>query len=240
MLYSVVGPTFYEKVTIGQNLPGWVVNPSHSMEISWSLRAPSTPIESTSKSAWDWIYTRDLPAIGETLSTAARKDLMAKHQDSTIPVWMTDPASPGVLSYIPCRVMRPRSADWTHVYDTEPVGVRLPHLGRSGRGDAIVLFANALTLMPGLLVTYVYNFDADQLPTLLQALDEVGAKAGTKRGLVWGIAGDSPLGKAWLGQVDREVKLERRGDSENLLGVAWYGEAERRGEVADTQMYSLC
>ncbi|WVR08383.1 hypothetical protein IAU60_005438 [Kwoniella sp. DSM 27419] len=74
----------------------------------------------------------------------------------------------------------------------------------------------------------------------MEALDEAGALAGRDQGLVWGIKADTPLGNAWLNQPGREATIGRRGDNDNLLAVAWYGEQETRGKLVDTQMWSLC
>jgi hypothetical protein len=233
VLWSIVGPTIYAKATIGVDLPGWIVRDEDSLQVSWKLSPPSQ----LKDRKWDWLYTADLPEIGNQLSVAARADLEAAHTNAGSPVWMVDPASPGVLSYLPSRILRPRSTDWNEIYNTEPCGIRLPPV-TADQSAAIVLFLNATVLLPGLLVTYVHNLDPSQVPTLMEALDEAGAWTNQERGLVWGIKGDTPLGQAWLNQANRETSIAKRGDNENLLGVAWYGKPENRGKIVDTQLWS--
>ncbi|WVR08382.1 hypothetical protein IAU60_005437 [Kwoniella sp. DSM 27419] len=121
VLWSAVGPTFYEKVTIGTDLPGWIAREEDSLQISWKLMPPKHSVEPR----WEWLYTGDLPTIGDELSSAVRGQLEADHAHGSSPIWTIDPASPGVLSYIPSRVLRPRSSDWNEVYAAEPCGVRL-------------------------------------------------------------------------------------------------------------------
>jgi len=234
VLWSAVGSTFYEKVTIGTQLPGWIVKDEDSLQITWNLRPPSQPSIRT----WNWLYTSDLSAIGERLSRAARAKPETDHCSASKPVWIVDPASPGVLSYIPSRALRPRSDDWKTVYETEPCGVRIPAISPD-TDEAIVLFANSTQALSGILVTYVHNLHPNQLVTLLDALDDAGALAQRDQGLVWGIGRDTALGKAWLAQGDRKPTIARRGDTENLLGVAWYGKPEERGDMIDTQMWTL-
>lgn len=221
-LWSIVG-NFYEKA-------GYIIQEEHLMQIKWSLRAPTSSEPPPKRS---WIYSSDLPAIGAELSEVKRAELSSQQGTS----WSIDPSSKGVLSYIPTRVLRPRSQDWNEVYDHEAVGIRLPPI-KAGQGEAIVLFSNALSLLPGLLVLYVHNLEADRLPTLLEALDEASVAAGTKEGLLWGLAEDSALSKAWLSQPGREASIARRGDAENQLAVAWYGGHEEKGRVVDSQLWT--
>jgi hypothetical protein len=139
-----------------------------------------------------------------------------------------------------CRVLRPRSENWLDIYNTEPVGIRLP--AEEGGEDAIVLFACSMgKIGKALLVTYIHNLDIGRLPILLEALDEAGSKAGVEEGWVWGISPESELGKAWSGQDGRDIKGGRRDEIDgHLLGVAWYGPQQERGVMLDTQMWNWC
>lgn len=40
MLWSDVGATFYEKCTIGRDLPGWVLLEEENQEVVWKLQTP--------------------------------------------------------------------------------------------------------------------------------------------------------------------------------------------------------
>lgn len=238
ILFSGVGSTFYERATIGPKWPGWIIRDDEVQRITWKL-APRTGSKEGATHR-DWLYTRDLNDIGKILSEKRREELSTEYQDSTQIIWTSDPASTGILAYVPSQVLRPRSEDFKTVYDTEPVGIRLPGL-RPGQEECIVLFANSERRVGrGTLITYIHNLDPERLPILLEALDEAGEKAGLDTGIVWGVQSDSPLGQAWLSQDGRDAKAERREENSNLFGVAWYGKPEDRGKVIDTQIWNYC
>lgn len=237
MLYSDVGHQFYKRCTIGLDRPGWVVNMEDHCQLITCKLAPLTSAPSQPP-ARSWLFTKDLPTVAQELSTAKREEISAQPGSS----WCADPLSPGILAYIPSRVLRPRAKDFAHVFDTEPCRIRLSSL-KPDRRDTIVLFANSMgKISRGLLVTYVHNLHPEQLPALLDALDEAGAMAGLDEGMVWGIHPESELGRAWVRQEGRGAVARTRPEKDgHLLGVAWYGgKPEEQAVLADTQMFSWC
>ena len=231
ILWSDVGSTFYSRCTIGPSRSGWVVRDHESTELVWKiLFAAEKPDQS-----WELLYESDFPSIAKTLSASARAKLGSVDTGRTR--FTNDPASPGTLGFVPIRgsfVEPPRSTQ-------EPYGVRLKSPGRE---DAIVLFTAFNTHVgPRMLITCIHNLLPSDLPTLLQALDAVAAKAGRDEGWVWNLDPEGELARAWRELPGRDVRAGRRAEKfGHLLGVAFYGpEEEQEGaELADGQMWSWC
>jgi hypothetical protein len=241
ILYSDVGPKFYERATIGPDRPGWIVRGEQDcQEIRWNLSA-----HPPSGTTYDWIYARDLPAVTKQLSDATRARLAHDYRDAQAPIWCTDPASPGTLSYVPFSFMPKRAEDRETNLQIVPCGVRLP-ASEEGQEESVVIFTLSTEGGPlgqALVVNYTHQLDTARLPLLLGALDEIGAEYGLKDALVWGVDPKSSLGEAWMGQEGRQVQAAQRPDIKgHLLGIAWYGGAEAVGEVLDTgcQVWAWC
>lgn len=208
-------------------------------QVIWKIIPPLSKT-SSDRQDWDWIYARDLPALGEGLSVAAREHLSYSESDPSIISWSPDPASTGLLQYAPGRTLRFQSEDWHTVYDTEPCGIRLPATG-PGQPAAIVIFTPSPSLARrALLITYIHNLTPDHLPILLEALDEFCSKRGLVEGCAWGISADGPLLKAWSALEGRVVKMGRRDEIDgDLLAVAWYGPSGTQGRIGDSQYWLL-
>lgn len=236
ILFSDVGSTFYSRSTIGVDRPGWIVADEDSQQISWKMAPP----KGTSSSR-GWIYRQDLGAVAKELSAAARKRTAADHKSSDVPVWSTDPASTGTMAYVPAMAMDDRPADWPYSEADEPCGLRIPAT-QPDQEECIVLFTGSheTPLGTGIAITYTHNLDAERLPTLLEALDECGAKMGLKEGMVWGYGPDSPLGRAWAESgrlLTAGKRPERKG---HLVGISWYGDHQERGKLGDSGIWHWC
>lgn len=230
ILSSGVGSQFYEKATIGPTLPGWVVPHDECQQIAWKLcPPPADPVKT--KRQWEWIYPRDLSQVGETLSQRLKKR-MRDMKDGGF-VWSPDPASPGILDYVVYAGYRSRpDAPLSH-RESEPCGIRFAE--KHGGEEAIVLFS---TFSYGLTVNCVDNLAVEDLPLMLQLLDEQGGKTGSVDARAWGMKLDSDLGKAWASVEGREVKVgAKEVTTGDLLAVAWYGGEKDERQMADMQMW---
>ncbi|WVQ99871.1 hypothetical protein IAU59_007014 [Kwoniella sp. CBS 9459] len=263
ILWSDVGSTFYAKCAPTLGRKGWVVDDAQVQELAWKLNPPPPSSSSAASGAvqlpegWRWIYLSDLPSVGQQLSAIARKKL-EKIVTTDRAVFMTDPASEGTLSYVPAKGTWTRRAP--EGLDPEPVGVKFtpghdqsrnPSNGEEAGTETIVLFSLGLmSIGPRLLITLIHDLSPNDLPTLLNLLDQLGAKAGQKEGWVWdlkeGTDADKALREAWKAQREI-VDLGRRQEIDgHLLGVAWYGppdgadDSKEGGELIDGQMWTWC
>jgi hypothetical protein len=241
ILWSDVGYTFYEKCTIGETLPGWVADAKENTEIVWSLLPPTTG----ALDDWEVLDRSALRKVTPTIASAAAASLASAPKDA--PAWCIDPSSPGVLSFVPFR-------DVDSALEPPPgvlnVGLRLksksPTTTKSSvEQDTIVLLALHNTAIgPRLLITNLCNVQPEHLPSLLRALDVLGAEIGRADGWAFGIAPDHPLAEAWKAETGRRVTVGPRADVKgHLLGVAWYGKGDgrgKRGTLVDTQMWGWC
>lgn len=243
ILWSDVGYTFYEKCSIGETLPGWVADAKENTEIVWSL-LPPTP---DALDDWEVLDRSALRKVTPTIASAAAVSLASAPKDA--PAWCIDPSSPGVLSFVPFR-------DVDSALEPPPgalnVGLRLkakfPTTTKSSvEQDTIVLVALHNTAIgPRLLITNLCNVQPEHLPSLLRALDVLGAQIGRTEGWAFGIAPDHPLAEAWKAETERRVTVGQRADVKgHLLGVAWYGKGKgkgggKRGTLVDTQMWGWC
>lgn len=204
------------------------------MELVWKIKQPSN---SSGSKEYQWLYPRDLLSIGEELSEAMK--VYSEKKDFGGNVWTQDLTSPGTLSYIPKRAAWDRSSDWSIRYEGEPCGIRIPST-REGGMEAIVIFTwSTKVLEPRVLITFKHALTVDQLPNLLEALDEIGSKGKREEGWIWNIDPDSDLVKAWSQLDGRDIVVKKRAERDgHLLGVAWYGPGE--GRLLDGQMWSWC
>lgn len=231
LLSSGVGPTFYERATIGPDLPGWIVPFDDCQQVSWNLLPPSSP---TPSGDWEWIYPSDLPAIGQTMSGKMRNRLIEDYRDSNIPVWSPDPASPGILAYTNYAGYRSRPNVPVSQRGKEPCGIRFLMNGKR-KEEGLVLFT---VFSYGLMITCIDNLEVEDLEIMLRALDEEGARGGVKFARVWGLLPDSPLVQAWTKMEVRDVKVgEKELETGDYLAIAWYGNPEERGKMVDMQMW---
>ncbi|WWC63120.1 uncharacterized protein I303_105720 [Kwoniella dejecticola CBS 10117] len=242
ILWSDVGSTFYSRCTSSSDRPGWVVRDSQVTELVWKLLPPKTD---QLDEGWEWLYLDDLPSIGSKLSKATKKNL-AQQETTEKALFAHDPSSEGMLSFIPLKGTWQRPT----IIDPEPVGLRYTPSGSAGAGaggrseeETIVLFSmKMINIGDRLLVTYVHNLTSAQLPSVLTALDILGHKAGQTEGWAWDISVLQPdLVDSWRNIEGREVKIGRRQEIDgHLLGAAWYGDLEEKGELVDGQMWSWC
>ena len=234
-LYSDVGSTFYERCTIGQDLPGWVMREEENQEVVWQVQPP------TEGKKWDWLYLADVQEDSE-LAKRLQKHTLAgmTSSDGTRTLCANDATTPMLLSSIPTRCLDSRSSDWIYKRNEEPIGVRLP--SADGSDPAIVLFTwSTRFIIPGLLVTHISGLGPDQLPDALEAMDAVVHQAGMKEGRAWGVDPATPLVQKWKDLPGRKTQVGRRAEVEgHLLCVAWYGDAADRGVYCDTDMWTWC
>jgi hypothetical protein len=233
ILWSDVGYKFYEKCTVGLDRPGWMVHKEQCSEVVWKILPPSEQDEEAYK--WEWIYQEDIPALSEEMRAIGIEDLKRRTADGT--VYAPDPTSRGLLDWI--QVRGPWLSHAQPKTPNQPFGLRTTT--RESK-DSIVLFAPyAENIGKRLLITLVHNVDPDQLPSLLAKLDAQGAEAGRAEGWVWGLDLDSELVKAWKALPGRETIAGGRKEIDgHLLGVAWYGAEEDRGEFVERQMWDWC
>ena len=230
VLYSDVGSKFYERCTIGEDLPGWVMNEAATQEVVWQVQ----PAKDESKE-WDWLYLSDVQE-GSNLAAELRERSRQTISDTSVPetICVNDPTTPMLLSSIQTRCLDARPSDWVYKREEEPVGVRI--------GDAVVLFTWSSGMIgPRLLVTHISRLQPGQLPEALEAMDVVAHKAGRKEGWAWGLNAASPLMDKWKTLESRQTSTGRRAEIDgHLLCVAWYGDAEERGAYGDTDMWTWC
>ena len=240
LLWSDVGYKFYEKCTVGEVRPGWVVKPEQNIELVWQC-LPSKEADVAGDSTqgpkeldWEWIQKSDIPDVASYLSQKVVERLKGTQSKHTI--YMPDPESPGLLTWLSVRGpwlgKKKPSAD-------EPSGIRLKN---ADGDDTIVLFtAYNEHVGPRLLITYSLNLRPEHLPSLLEQLDTVASRAGRGEGWIWGFGFEDELVKAWEGLPQRQVRKGYRDEIKgHLLGVAWYGEEKDKGEFADWQIWDWC
>ena len=234
ILWSDVGSKFYEKCTVGQSRPGWVVKENQVTELAWKVLPDGDSAVVDDKYRWDWIKSDQLPEVAEKLKKAAKADLESRTAEGT--VYRPDPTSPGLLNWIHVR------GPWlssTKPPADEPVGIRTT----SAEGvETIVIFcAYNEHIDKRLLITCAENLLPEHLPSLLAKLDTVGNRAKRTEGWIWGVDLDSELVKAWKGLEKRKVTSGARAEmAGHLLGVAWYGDEADQGEFVEWQMWDWC
>lgn len=247
LLSSDIGPTFYEKCTIGLDKPGWVVDSDNQHQIEWSINTITrdslpTPVDSPGGvDNWALLYDRDMQNLTLDLSALA-KDSLAGIQPSLPVALRQDPASDGLLDFIHRRSTfgpQPRWRDTSHPDwpANEPRAAR--KLNQDGTETIIMFTISNYEIFPEtFLITYIHNLLPGDVSSLLDKLDEVCAGTGLKKGLVWDIALSSPLGEAWLEAEGRKAECSQRGGIDgHLLALAWYTQTGE-GEFVDRQMYN--
>lgn len=249
LLWSDVGSTFYEKVSIGQDLPGWKVVPDSNHELTWKLLpASSGPTDlsfgSVLPDGWSWIYESDYPSVAQELKQAILRRFKADKSDDIL--WALDPTSPGNLQYVHTRgrtwpVPQP---DWRTDAASEPCGVRAPGLGHAG-GDAICLFTRWMPAISEdrLLVFCSEGLGPKSVGPVLKVLDGLCAGPASetlKGGMIWGL--DEVAVQAFRETQERDVKYEQRGEVEgHLFGAAMYTPGAQ-GRLLDSEahMWAWC
>lgn len=238
-MWSDVGYKFYEKCTVGEDRPGWVVRPDQNVELVWKCLPPSSSseddIENPSRAfSWSWIGRDGIADVTEYLSAKAKDRLRETQSDHTI--YEADPASPGVLTWLSVRgpwlsKKKPQAG--------EPFGMRTKNADGE---DTIVLFtAYNDHVGPRLLVTYTLNLHPEHLESLLERLDIIADRAGRGEGWIWGLNIEDDLVKAWEKVPGREVRKGYRDEFKgHLIGAAWYGPTEDAGEFGDWQIWDWC
>ena len=233
ILLSDVGYKFYEKATIGKDLPGWKVMEEENYEIVWKCHEPKGKER-------DWLYINDLMQDQSLLHTLRDATLARlKEQGESSASYAYDPAAPWMSTHFIYRSLEQRAADWPFTFNTEPVGIRLKGAGKDGT-DAIGLF----TWSPGLTgnkidLAHLANITEDNIPDVLAAMDVLGKAAG--RELAWGFGkkGDERdvLFQAVSAMPDRFVSAGMRAEVDgHLVGVAWYGDQGKRCELLDLDL----
>lgn len=243
-LYSDVGPTFYEKCTIGESRPGYIVEGPKNAELVWKVLPSGT--SKADNHGWEYIYESDLSSIIPELSKAARARVQNADSTSRTIIEM-DPANNGTLTYPQLQILwSTEDIDDTELRSRRPFGVRLRapngNVNADEAGDAIVLIApKNIVIGPRVLITLLHNVKPDQLPSLLTKLDEFGDLKDGGEGWIWGLQPSDEIVKAWQGIEGREVKLgQREGLLNHLLGVAWYGPEEEKPDFLGTDIWNWC
>ncbi|WWD18927.1 hypothetical protein CI109_103383 [Kwoniella shandongensis] len=234
ILWSDVGSKFYSKCKMSVDRPGWVVEDSQNTELVWKIIPPSSaqPLDENV----DWLYKEDFASIGEEIGSSIKQKLK-KTDTSERSIFVHDPATPGLLSFVPVR------GSWSRPsLENKPIGLRIRSSTGDSADDTIVLFALLnLSIGSRFMITLVHNLKSSQLPTVLQALDSLATEAGHKEGWVWDLGLSGDLVEAWKNQPGREVVAKRRDEiGGHLLGVAWYGAEEEKGEMIKGEMWTWC
>ncbi|WVQ74812.1 hypothetical protein IAR50_004418 [Cryptococcus sp. DSM 104548] len=232
-LWSDVGSHFYAKCAMGEGREGWVVDDTQCSQLVWKILPPATT--STVTGGWSWIHLRDLEGIAPLLSSRLQSALRTT-DTSQHSVFNTDPASPGVLDFVPVKGSWKRPTS-----EPLPVGIRIPS-PEGEEEDAIVLFAvSCIHISERFLITHISNLSPAQLPLLLEAVDSLAASSGLgpTEGWVWDLGLSGGLVDAWKKQDGREVQVGRREEiGGHLLAVAWYGEEEGGGKMGNGEIWN--
>ncbi|WWC90850.1 uncharacterized protein L201_005787 [Kwoniella dendrophila CBS 6074] len=238
ILWSDVGSKFYSKCSPDSDRQGWVVDDHQVTELVWKI-LPTSGSEQLEK-VWEWIYLSDLSSINHTLSQGAKENLR-KVDTSERSVYIHDPASEGTTSFIPLKGTWQRPL----IMNPEPIGLKYKSdIQGQEEEETIILFSlRTINIGDRLLITYIHNLKSERLPSVLKALDIIGRKANQEEGWIWGLnaSNDDELIKTWQddSKGERQVKFGRRKEIDgHLLGVAWYGDKEDKGELVDGQMYT--
>lgn len=233
ILLSDVGYKFYEKATIGKDLPGWKVEEEENHEIVWKCNEPM-------EKQRNWLYIDDLLRDDSLLLTLRDAALArVEQQGESAASYAYDPAAPWMSTHFVYRSLEQRAADWPYTFNTEPVGIRLKGAGKDGK-DAIGLFTWSPALTGNKIdLANLANITADNIPDVLEAMDVLGKASG--RELAWGFGkkGDEKdvLFKAVAMMPDRFVSTGMRAEVDgHLIGVAWYGDQGKRSELLDLDL----
>ncbi|ODN92799.1 hypothetical protein L198_05594 [Cryptococcus wingfieldii CBS 7118] len=220
-LWSDVGASFYSKCSIGEGRPGWVVDDAQCSELVWKILPPATV-----EGSFSWIHLQDLEDVGSLISARLQSNLR-QTDTSQNAVFITDPASPGVLDFVPVKGSWKRPTP-----EPLPVGIRIPSPSGKKEDDAIVLFAvSCIHIGDRFLITHISNLSPYQLPLLLSAIDSLASSSTLcpAEGWAWDLGLSGELVDAWKKQEERAVSVGRREEIDgHLLGVAWYGDDEGR------------
>lgn len=232
-LWSDVGPTFYTKCTIGEELPGYVTEDEKNRALVWKT-LPPTAEDEDGKDQWEWIYETDMPAVQTKLSEITQREL----KDSQVndrPLVRTDPANEGTLSFIPLRAYAEHALD-PEIRKRHPFGLRRKD------GDTVVISTPGLgAIYKRLCITLHHNLKPEHISSLLAKLDELAPARNTEEGQIWGLQTDSELAKAFKSLHERKVDLHtREGMGAHLLGVASYLPNGERVDFQDSQIWNWC
>jgi hypothetical protein len=234
MLWSDVGLTFYEKCTIGRDLPGWVTKAEENQEVVWKLQPPKADKE------WDWLYAKNILEDAEILQKVQKAALARLEQVKGETGYLTDPSSEWLLAHVANRCLDIRPPDWPLKREEEPVGVRIK--AKDGAQEAIVVFSwSEQVIGPRVLLLHAANLTADLIPEALEAMDVIGARAGRTEGWAFGPSQDDVFTRVLSDMPERGVRNGRRAEIDgHLLAVAWYGDQEERGKFMDLDMLGWC
>ena len=238
MLWSDVGLTFYEKCTIGKDLPGWVMKEEQNQEVLWKILPPKENKE------WDWLYEADLledTSILETVRDAALERLHKEADPKRETAYLTDPSTAWLLAHVATRCHDIRPVDWDIPRDREPVGFRLK-AKEQGAKDAVVITGWSEQMIgPRAFLIHSANLTPDLIPDALEAIDVIGHGAKRKEAWAFGPAADDDFTSVVKGLPHREVRQGRRAEIDgHLLAVAWYGDQEERGRFLDLDILGWC
>lgn len=235
-LWSDVGPTFYEKCTIGEQLPGYVMEEDKNRALVWKV-LPSTGEGAHGKSDWEWLYESDVPDVTKTFSKVVQNDV-SRVSSTSRAVIRTDPANEGTLSFLPLRAFSQASLD-PEVRKKHPFGLRRKNVNGD---DTIVLLTPGLGAIYGrLCITIHHNLEPDHLPSLLAKMDELAPSRGTKEGQIWGLDPQEKLAKAFVGMKERDADVHiRKGIGAHLCAVASYLPNGERVDFQDSQIWNWC
>jgi hypothetical protein len=232
-LWSDVGPTFYTKCTIGEELPGYVTEDEKNQALVWKV-LPPTAEGDDGKDQWEWLYETDIPDLQTKLSKIVQEEIKDAQVGDRFVV-RTDPANQGTLSFLPLRAYAENGLD-PEIRKNHPFGLRRKD------GDTVVISTPGLgAIYKRLCITLHHNLKPEHLPSLLAKMDELAPSRNSEEGQIWGLQPDSDLARAFKELEGREANLHiREGMGAHLLGVASYLPNGGRVDFQDTQIWNWC
>lgn len=246
-LWSDVGPTFYEKCTIGEKLPGYVMETDKNRALVWDVLPPST--SSDVDTEWEWLYESDLPQLQSELSAVVQREMSERAVEGDRPEVRTDPANKGTLSFLPLRAYAQTYAERSldpEVRKQFRFGLRRKNgtganASASGEDTIVICTLGLGAIYKRLCITLHHNLRAEHLPSLLAKLDELAPARQTKQGQIWGLQPESQLARAFGELKKRNVNPHiREGMDAHLLAVASYLPDGQRVDFQDSQIWNWC
>ena len=232
ILWSDVGPEFYEKCSIPPYHDfGWKVERKHQSQLCWKVSSTSGSFSNPSPdSDYRVLYPRDYRWLGETLSSCHR-DKIARWDTTKNGAMTHDPSSRGTLSFIHQREFFGPQPAWRLGYEEEPVGIV--------KDDMIVLFTryNHLISADTLLVSFVHNLHEQNVADLVNILDSFCVGTDINKVMIWDLDLDGEV----VRKIERSRHVEkgfRNGPGAHLFAHVVYadyqrGEGRTDGEHSD-------
>lgn len=230
-MWSDVGD-FYSKCTIGDTLPGYLIENNKNRALVWK----TLPTSSSEDGGWEWIYEKDLEGITKELEDAFKNDFGNVKSDQA--VIQTNPGNVGTLPFLPL---------WSLAESTLEPEARAKHRfglrkKNTDGGDTIVILTPGLKAIYGrMCITLHHNLRPEDVPSLLAKMDELAPARDTKEGQIWGLDPSGEIAKAFQGQAEREVDQHiRQGMKGHILAVASYLPNGEPVNFLDSQIWNWC